>query len=574
MEKIKYILLIIVFPMIMSCEKFLDRPPLDEVGIDNYWKTATDLENYVVHFYPRFKGHSMVSDNNNRYYDETASDNIIYTVPNNLLDGSTSPAPGRWISDWDDIRSVNIFLDNYTKCEDPFSSYQHFVGEAYFFKAWFYFNLVQQYGDVPWYTHALTPDDEAELLRPRDLRTLVVDSIVSQLDKAIQFLDTRTKSENGNTRITKEAALAFKTRVALYEGTWQKYHNGTPFGTPGANPQKYFQVCVNAAEELMNGNYKVGIYNTGHPATDYHNLFNIGNMTPIDEVLLYRAYSIPEGITHEANGYATLNPVGYGLTWGLVTSYLAVDGTPYDYKGLASTTKGNAFLTQIANDCDPRLRSTIWIPGELMFQSSGLVFDKPGLDKGISRLNTTGFQCRTFARSDIEVTGPVNDAGWIILRYAEVLLNYAEAKYELDGTVATTQLNLLRARAGMPDFTVNPQSTDLNPVDYGYSISDALYEIRRERRIETAILNFRESDWKRWAAHSLFKGKRPKGYPFDATEFPGLSVSLDENGLIDPFKTDLPNGYEFRPGQDYLSSIPQTELVLNPNLTQNPGWEN
>jgi hypothetical protein len=152
------------------------------------------------------------------------------------------------------------------------------------------------------------------------------------------------------------------------------------------------------------------------------------------------------------------------------------------------------------------------------------------------------------------------------------LLNYAEAKCELDNSVAYAQLNLLRQRAGMPDFTVNPQSSDLNPVDYGYAISDELYEIRRERRVELALESLRESDYMRWAAHSLFKGKRPKGYPFNPAEFPTYTPHLDANGLIDAYAVSIPNGYGFRPGQDYLYSIPQDELTLNTNLIQNPGW--
>jgi hypothetical protein len=119
---------------------------------------------------------------------------------------------------------------------------------------------------------------------------------------------------------------------------------------------------------------------------------------------------------------------------------------------------------------------------------------------------------------------------------------------------------------------VNPQNSDYNKLDYGYTISDELYEIRRERRVETAIQRMRESDWKRWAAHALFKGKRFKGYPFKPSEFPTYSAMLDENGLLDYQKSEIPNGHSFRPDQDYLLSIPQTEITLNPNLTQNPGW--
>ena len=142
----------------------------------------------------------------------------------------------------------------------------------------------------------------------------------------------------------------------------------------------------------------------------------------------------------------------------------------------------------------------------------------------------------------------------------------------MDGTIAYDALNQLRKRAGMPDFAVNPQSVDKNKAEYGYPISDALYEIRRERRVELALEGQRDEDYKRWGAGALFKNKRPKGYPVDLTKYPHFSDRVDENGLIDYFKTVMPNGYQWRENQDYLNSIPQDELTLNPNLTQNPGW--
>jgi hypothetical protein len=405
------------------------------------------------------------------------------------------------------------------------------------------------------------------LLKPRDSRTLVVDSILMHLDKAFTYLDSRKTSDYGNTSLTKEAALAFKTRVALYEGSWQKYHHGTVFATAGADPGKYFRICVDAAEELMNGDYTVGLYKTGNPAADFHDLFTRSNMGSIGEVLFYRAYSIADASQHNVNHYATLYPEDFCVTWELVSSYLGKDGKPYDYLALAQTTQGNSFLTTIAADCDPRLQAVVWIPGQKVFDNPASNFTKPLLTKSPS-----GFQPRMYSRTDISADDP-DDSGFIILRYAEVLLNYAEAKYELDGTVAYPQLNLLRERAGMPAFTINPQSDDLNPDDYGYAVSDELYEIRRERRVETAIQNLREMDWKRWAAHALFKGKRFKGYPFKKAEFPTYKATLDENGLLDYMKKVLPDGHRFRPDQDYLESIPLDELTLNPNLVQNPGWQ-
>lgn len=264
------------------------------------------------------------------------------------------------------------------------------------------------------------------------------------------------------------------------------------------------------------------------------------------------------------------------MTWSLVSSYLDKNGEPYDYLSVATNFNGNDFLTQIANDIDPRFHASVWIPGDLVVASSGKTFDKPNIDEVDISLNPTGFQLKKCSNPESPGAGAggggSSETGYIIFRYGEVLLNYAEALYELEGKVAYDELNLLRERAGMPEFTINSQNSDPNLISYGYTVADELYEIRRERRVELALEGFRADDYRRWAAHNLFKGKRPKGYPFYQEEFPEYHPPLDENGLIDYFQKRLPNGYQFRENQDYLSPIPVEELTLNPNLEQNPGW--
>jgi hypothetical protein len=294
-------------------------------------------------------------------------------------------------------------------------------------------------------------------------------------------------------------------------------------------------------------------------------------------VLLYKAFNAADGFGNSTQGFITYNTDSKGVTWDLISSYLGKDGKPYNYMGTAQTDKGNAFLLRLAADCDPRLKSTIWMPGDLMAQVVDRYFDKPTVNEGALQLCSTGFQVKKTGNPYSPAAGQSweiqGETGFIILRYAEVLLNYAEAKYELDQTVVTDQLNLLRARAGLPDFSVNPQSTDPNLVNYGYNVSDALYEIRRERRVELALEGLRDEDLMRWAAHALIKNQRPKGYPLNSTEFPTYAVApLDANGLIDYFADEMPDGYGFRERQDYLTSIPQDEITLNPNLKQNPDW--
>ncbi len=571
MKRLIYLFFAVVLFHFISCEDFIDLEPLDKISTENYWKASKDLEYYTLQFYPVFcpkYQDGMVAET------ATHSDDMVHGSPSNILNGERTRRTGDWKWEWDKIRNVNIFFENYRRCEDDFNTYKHYVGEAHFFRAWFYFNMLKMYGDLPWYSNVLQLDSEDELMRPRDPRTLIADSIISDIDKAIAYLDKRVVK--GNNLLNKEAALAFKTRVALFEGTWQKYHAGTPFGTPGADPDKYFRACVEAAEELMRGDYKTGIYNTGNPDMDYFSLFGFDNMTDIDEVLLYRAYNAADGMGVSTQGFITYNANQKGVTWDLVSSYLGKNGKPYDYIKLAGTSKGNAFLTTIAEDCDPRLKSTIWIPGDLMSQVTDTYFNKPTIDGGALQLCPTGFQVKKTGNPLSPAAGQSwevqAETGFIIFRYGEVLLNYAEAKYELDKTVAYDQLNVLRKRAGMPDFIVNPQDTDPNKVDYGYPVTDELYEIRRERRVEMALEGQRDEDYQRWAAHALFKGKRPKGYPVSKEEFPDYQVPVDENGLIDYYASQLPDGYRFRENQDYLTSIPQDEITLNPNLVQNPGW--
>ncbi|MBC8770570.1 RagB/SusD family nutrient uptake outer membrane protein [Arenibacter sp. BSSL-BM3] len=571
MKNLTYILgFLLVFTITLSCEDFIDNPPEDQISVNEFFKTANDIENYVKKYYATFPSHGSA----NLPISEDNSDNLILRTPNQVLNGTRAPSNGQWIGQWEDIRSINILFDNLDNVTDEFSSYQQFLGEAHFFRAWFYFNLLTTYGDLPIYDTQLFPDDE-KLLDPRSPRTDVADFILADLDKSIEYLGLRATT--GNARLNKEAALAFKLRVALFEGTWQKYHEGDVFGTPGANPSNYFQQAVSAGEELINGNYTKGIYNTGNPDTDYYSLFGMDNMSNIDEVLFYRIASTAEQMGHELQFYTTRRTRDMSLTWSLVSSYLGKDGNAYDYFGLAATTKGNDFLTTIANDVDPRLSATIWIPGDLRVASANQLFNKPFVDGGVEESAVTGFQLKKFSNPNSPAAGADfggrSETGYILFRYGEVLLNYAEAKYELDGTIATAQLNLLRERVGMPIFTVIPQvNYGANLVDYGYAIDDALYAIRNERRVELALEGQRIDDYKRWAAHALFKGKRPLGYPFLQSEFPNYNTGVDNNGLIDFFQSELPNGYGFRENQDYLSSIPQDELILNPNLTQNPGW--
>ena len=569
---------------IFSCEDYLDRKPLTQIGNDDYWTTPSDLETYVLQFYPTFPAFGTVGGSHGLLgWDGTrGSDTQITGVPSTTLNGSRSPVTsgGNW--GWSNIRSVNVFFDNYEKCTAPFDSYKHFVGEAHFFKAWFYFEKVQAYGDVPWFSSSLQTNSE-ELYRSRDSRLVVVDSILLHLDKAIEYLNPLNATSGGNNQLSKEAALLFKSRVALFEGSWQKYHKGSAFGTDGADPDKYFRVAVDAAETLIDGPFTKGLYSQSSPEEDYGKMFSFTDHSSNDEVFLWKRYDIGLGMGHTFQIYVSDRTGGNSVTFEQVQHYLDKNGDPYGYRTIGESIKGSDFLTKIAEECDPRLSQTVWIPNMVMWDNGfgRGVFTKPFLDRSGEYLNNTGFQLKKGndpkdPQAGSGVSWNTNSTtGAIIFRYAEVLLNYAEAKHELGELVDYDKsINLLRQRSGMPDFKVHSDPNRAYFADYGYTISDELHEIRRERTVELACEGFRYDDIRRWAAHSLIQGKRPKGYPLKTSEWEGVNINYqtDESGFLDPFVSQLPAGYSFKPERDYLESIPLNEMTLNPKLTPNPGW--
>lgn len=558
-------------------------PPQDQISNDQYWHTSGDLNSYVLQFYPSFPNFRNEPGYTGTFGDDakSGSDLMIPATPVSLLNGKTTAtvSGGQW--NWGSIRAVNIFFENYKKVNASFEDIKQYVGEAYFFKAWFYFDKVRLFGDVPFYSKSILISDTVDLHASRTSRTIVVDSILNELDSAINDLPYLKDIHEGNNRLSKEAALIFKSRVGLFEGSWQKYHAGSQFATAGANPNKYFQAVVDAVTELMvPGKYTVGIYNTGHPNTDFNTLFSSTDLSSNKEIVLWCKYSAALNFAHNFQQFVTSSTDEVSVTYNLVQNFLSKSGLPYNYDDTAQSFIGTSFLTKIANDCDPRLSQVIWIPGQTMWDNSAGIFNfvKPALDKTAQELNLTGFQLSLGANPKDPTAGKALgfstscETGAVIFRYAEALLNYAEAQAELGQTVDyANSLDLLRARAGLPPFAVQQDPNRSEYADYSYPLSDELYEIRRERAVELACQGFRYDDWRRWAAASLFNNKRPLGFPYLASEYAsGLKINVT-NGFVDPFLKSLPSGYQFT-DKGYLYNIPTNEITLNPKLTQNPGW--
>lgn len=565
---------ILVFAVIFSagCRKeFLDKRPLNQISEPEFWKTTSDLEVYLNNFYASLP--DWGSHDGGPYWKDNNSDNMAPGLFNMRLAGlNVLPATGGGWS-WSNVRSVNLFLEKSGGVEEhPLKS--HYIGEGYFFRAWYYFSLMQQFGDLPWIDKSLQTDSP-ELYKPRDPRNIIADNILNDLDKAIELL--RDKETAPSFRVNRSAALAFKSRVALYEGTWEKYHAGTPFAAAAADPAKYFRAAADASETLMEEG-KYSIFDQGNPASDYSLLFNQSDLSNNSEVIFWRKYKL--GISsHNGQRYLSIIAGNTGVTNSLVQSYLCTDGKPISVSPLY---QGDNTLPNTVRNRDPRLEQIVFTPGDpitIDFGGGGdtlSVFQKAAVNLGGDSRDVTGYQIqkgvypdKTLQQGDyLSTTAP------IIFRLGEVLLNYAEAKAELgeltQGDVDKS-INKLRDRAGMPSLDLANITFD---PDWAFpDLSPEINEIRRERRVELACEGFRLDDLMRWRAHHLIVGKRPKGAKLVAADYPaGINVSVDENGYIDPYMSALPAGYQFNPDRDYLMPLSAYELSLNEQLSQNPGW--
>lgn len=578
--KLKYLLTFGGLLSMTGCNDMLDLYPLDKVTEAVFWTSKKDVELYCNKFYSCFPDHRKNLYGGGTFTDGD-SDNQ-YSGSDYLKGTRTVPSSASGTSwSWGTIREINYFFENYSKVPDTFESIKHYVGEMYFFKAWHYFTLVRSYGDVPWYDKVLNMESE-DLYAPRTPRSVVMDSICSNLDKAIAYLADKGKAPVD--RFSKDLALAFKVRVCLYEGTWEKYHAGTPFGVQGEDGKKFLRQACEAAEELMSKGYDLYYDSNGNenPDLNYKNIFNQTDYSDNPEIIFWKKYDLELNYGHDLEYFHNTN---VNPTLSLVNSYLCQkDGKPIYADGNQNVNfKGYKTHADIVDGRDPRIKSMFWVPGDpkVIDMATGIVEQEAAVILKGDMSSATGFDSRKGKTLDSKQWGSgACTVGAITMRYAEILLAYAEAKYELgelNQDILDKTINKLRDRVAMPHLQMNVGFTDPN-WDFP-ALDPILNEIRRERRVELAFENLRNYDLCRWAAFDeVIVGKRPKGIWLNNEVYPdvivGKDVFVDEDGFLDPLQKQIPEGFGFRVDQDYLNPIPTEEIVLNPNLKQNPGWEN
>lgn len=589
----RYIIIAIALTIgLTACDDLLDTKPLSQITPETYFKTETDLQLFSNTFYNNLLDKSPYDDQSDLYIQQNLSDIMIggnkRTVPN---------SGGGW--SWGDLRKMNTLLFYIHQCEDE-SAVVKYTALTRFFRAYFYFEKIKRFGDVPWYDKELGSNDE-DLYKPRDSRELVMAKMIEDIDYAIDNLPSQVSTY----RVNKWAALALKSRFCLYEGTYRKYHQ---LDLEGNDYNYYLQQSANAAEELINeGPYT--LYSTGNPNKDYLMLFAQENASKEEYILaIYFDYSL--GIYHNATAHTLVPTQGRpGLTRKMVNSYLKVDGTAFtDQEGWQEM----LFIDEVKNR-DPRLAQSIRTPG----------YTRIGTTKVLApdfSCTVTGYQPVKFVQDPTASGGNVdrNDRSTCdlpVFRLGEVLLNYAEAKAEL-GTLTQRDLdisiNKLRNRVGMP--YLNMKSANANPdwylssAEYGYTNvtgpnKGIILEIRRERAIELIQEGFRFDDLVRWKAGYCIDQdiygmyfKQPGEYDLSGdgvadiilyeagTPKPsapaGVQVLLIGQDII---LTEGNRGYiyyhkniertKFSELRDYLYPIPINERSLNKNLTQNPGWD-
>lgn len=573
----KTIILLGAVLMSVSCDSLLDVSPKDKLHADTYFTNETEIRLFTNSFYVNMLPTAS------SIYGESADVIILSTLDNEVSGQRTVPASGGGWS-FSALRDISFYLENSHNCKNE-DIRREYDGLAKFFRAYFYFQKVKRFGDVPWYNKVLGSDDP-DLYKPRDSRQLVMDSVLQDIDYAIRNL-----SDKKNTyRVNKWTALALKSRIGLFEGTFRKYHQMDGY-------EKFLDAAVTASHELMiDGGYS--LYTQG--ATPYQDLFASLNADP-NEVILARDYDAGLSLIHSVQYYQNTSSMGKpGLAKNIVNMYLKKDGSRFtDIDGFDKM----EFHVE-CQDRDPRLAQTIRTPGYTRKGSTTLV--APNLAYTMTGYHLHKYTMETFYD---EYNKSQNDMP--LFRLAEVYLNYAEAKAE-KGDITQNDLdisiNKLRARAGMPSLNLNSANSSPDPyltdIETGYpNVSGAntgvILEIRRERTIELIAEGLRYDDIMRWKAGKRFEK------PMLGIYIPGPgSYDLDKNGRLDVnfYEGDKPSAFvslflkigqdvtlsegnkgniichELNPrvwdeNRDYLFPIPIKDRSLtNGVLKQNPGW--
>lgn len=565
---LKAILILILGCLTHSC---LDLDPKDQIADGNYWNSVTDYKLFANQFY------SWTRDFSNSVYDaphsDKRSDLIVDKGGTNVYSNGTNSIPAsdnNYTDNYNRIRRANILLQKAETYDNP-TDIAQYVGEAKFFRAYCYFELLQLYGDA---IITKTPLDvtDPELKASRNDRSEVADLIIQDLKDAAGLLSATSAVESG--RVGSEGAWAFLSRVALYEGTWQKFRGNTVRG------KELLDIAANAAKEVINSK-KFSLY---APVI-------LGDSAQKYMFILEDVKSNPAGLQKSSNTEyifsrrhdETLNPINKNITKECLANaqmishkfaalYLCQDGLPIDkspnmfmgYDKIESEylNRDNRMIYTL---CKPY--GYFWSNENSRVNWTGDAADRASASiKGLIPTSGSGYNNQKWA-TERAVNTNYEGYDYPIIRYAEVLLNYAEAVFKRDETISdedlNISLNLVRNRIN----TQMPKLTNSFAQTYGL---DMRTEIRRERTVELFNEGFRIDDLKRWKTAETEMPQNILGIKWTGTEYqtrwPNASYSKNSDGFL-----IIESGRKWE-DKHYLYPLPTDQLQLNPNLKQNPGW--
>lgn len=526
-----------------GCKK-LDIAPTDKFSDLTFWKVDANVYSAL------YNNYSLIYNSGLYFNPEALSDNAyspagdLNLIASGQATASTAKFAGDWSYYYSAIKSCNIFLANIGQNTTlPAATIARLKAETRFIRAFEHFNLTKWYGDVPIWDHDETPE-EAKVVA-RSPKANVVKFVLDELNAALPDLpskDAIPAAENG--RITKGAALALEARVLLYQGD---------------RMADVVAVC----EKLMNDQATYGTYSLN---PDYSALFSTPSVNKNNPESILSLQYVPNIRTWQDFWDFAPRSVGGRVsnmapTQELVDSYIMLNGKPIGDAG-SGYDESNPYANR-----DPRLTATVvydgyhWDNGGGVNGTTKTIYIKPGSDPvqpGADEYtptsqssSATGYYWRKYFDPSAQASF-VSGNNLHLFRYAEILLDYAEAKNSLgqmDAAVWGKTIGALRARAGF---------TDPGALNYPGN-ADMTNIIRRERRVEFAMEGLRVDDIRRWKIAEIVMNGYAHGAKFSADQ-------STDNGYIRTQKR------QFNPARDYLWAIPANDLGLDKNLTQNPGY--
>ena len=559
----------------LTFQSCLDMEPKTQLADTNYWQTPDHFKLFATQFYGWTVDFKQLDDSPHSDVRSDLRTGITLDVYSNGTNSIPS-SDKTYTNNYNRIRQVNTLLQQAEGYAVP-ADIETSVGEAHFFRAYCYFDLLQVYGDVI-ITRTPLDIDSPEMQMARNSRDEVVDFILEDLEEAIRLLPEANEiSSKDEGRLSSQAASAFLSRVALYEGTWQKFRNG---GQNNDRSSALLDIAATSAHDVIESGF-FELFNPEELGTEaYKYLF-----------ILENDKSNPAGITKSGNKEyiftrrhdPTLASIGFNITQGrlgnavyvtrkMANMYLQSNGLPinpqtWDYSKVDSEFKNR----------DNRMSNTLMIPGHTYWGTGGGRIDWTGSAEEIANASHKNFMPSTgtgyfphkwCCERDGVPTG-MEAYDYPIIRYAEVLLNYAEAVFERDDKISdeglAISLNLTRKR-------VNPNMPDLTNAFVSANNLDMRTEIRRERTVEFYDENFRIDDLKRWktAEEEMpmnLTGVKWRGTDYETKWTDASSKTMDAEGCI------IYEQGRVWEEKHYLYPLPIDQLKLNPNLEQNPGWE-